>query len=96
MPGGPLPKGPASKGAASAGKIVFEANCVRCHGPKGEGRRPGLPNFADAKWQKAQNDAELLGVIRNGKDKMPKFQDRLSDQQITDVESYVRTLGPAK
>lgn len=96
MPGGPPPKGAVAKGDTTAGKTVFQANCARCHGDKGEGRRPGMPNFSNAAWQKQQNDAELLGVIHNGKERMPKFAGRLSEKEITDVEAYVRTLAAAK
>ncbi len=31
------------------------------------------PDFTDAKWQGAVTDADMLAVLKNGKNRMPKF-----------------------
>lgn len=98
-PGPPMPGGPpaasisTAKSGPAAGKIVFAANCARCHGAAGQGKLPGTPKFNSAAWQKAQKDADLLQTIHNGKGRMPRFAGRLSEKEITDALAYVRTLA---
>jgi cytochrome c oxidase cbb3-type subunit 3 len=91
MPGAPA----AATASGTSGKDIFAKNCAGCHGAKGEGRLAGAPKFADPAWQKGQDDAELIGIIRNGKGRMPVWKDKLTDKQITTVEAYIRTLGRA-
>jgi mono/diheme cytochrome c family protein len=40
-----------------------------------------------------ETDADLTGIITNGKDKMPKYADKLKDAEIKDLVAYVRALG---
>jgi mono/diheme cytochrome c family protein len=39
-----------------------------------------------------QSDADLTGIITNGKGKMPKYDGKLTADQIKDVVKYIRTL----
>ena len=39
-----------------------------------------------------ESDADLIAVIKNGKNKMPAFAGKLTDAQITDVVAYIHTL----
>ena len=39
-----------------------------------------------------ETDAELIASTTNGKGKMPAYNGKLTDAQIKDVVSYIRTL----
>ena len=39
-----------------------------------------------------QSDADLTTIITNGKGKMPKYDGKLTADQISDVVKYIRTL----
>jgi cytochrome c6 len=83
-----------SPGAAadrSNGRAIYEMHCVGCHGEGGRSIDPTVPSFAngDALFMM---DSELLDRIRQGNQTMPAFRGLLSDQEIRDVISYLRTL----
>ena len=83
-----------SPGAAADrgnGRAIYEMHCVGCHGEGGRSIDPTVPSFAngDALFMM---DSELLDRIRQGNQTMPAFRGLLSDQEIRDVISYLRTL----
>lgn len=83
-----------STGAAADrnnGRAIYEMHCVGCHGEAGRALDPTVPSFAngDALFMM---DSELLDRIRQGNQTMPAFRGLLSDQEIRDVISYLRTL----
>jgi mono/diheme cytochrome c family protein len=58
------------------------------------GGRPS--NLADGEWQHGSSDGEIFLVIRDGIGPdfhMPKFQGKLSDEEIWQVVNYIRTLA---
>ena len=77
------------------GSAVFKNNCVMCHGEDGKGF-PALktPDFTDPKWQASTKDKEIREVIKNGKKgtAMVGFADKLKDQEISAVITYIRLL----
>ena len=81
------------------GADIFREKCSMCHGIDGTGF-PAIktPNFTDAKWQKAHSDKELMNAIENGVKgtAMASFKDKLSQQEMTAVLKYIRSLGAAK
>jgi mono/diheme cytochrome c family protein len=38
------------------------------------------------------SDADLIAATKNGKGKMPAYSGKLTDPQITEVITYIRTL----
>jgi mono/diheme cytochrome c family protein len=86
---------PAKNSAAS----TYKTNCVSCHGPDGRGSAVGkslhTADFHSAQV-KQQSDAQLAGVISEGRGNMPAFGTRLSKDQIDALVKYIRTLGKAK
>jgi len=87
------PPTPAERTAAQA---EFAATCARCHNGDGTGSpTPGMPNFADLKWQAAHSDAELTAAIRNGLNgRMPAFGTAYSPAMIDAlVVGVVREFG---
>lgn len=80
----------AADGDVVAGEEVFrnataEETCTDCHGDNGEGDfGPALGRLFDQKtsWQ-------LLSTVIEGREPMPAWGDRLSDQQLTDLFAYL-------
>ncbi len=78
------------------GAGTFKAKCAMCHGANGMGdsamgKAMKLRDLGSAEVQ-AQSDQDLTGIITTGKNKMPKFDGKLSADQITEVVKYIRTL----
>ncbi len=87
-----------------AGKIdykkIFKNECQKCHERDGKGtkrgKKLGVPNFTDAKWQASVTDEQLINSITNGKKKMPKQEGRLSPEEIKAMVKYIRFFTPKK
>jgi mono/diheme cytochrome c family protein len=95
---------PVTADAASivAGKKLFGANCVSCHGEtgKGDGRagktlNPPPANLVDESAIHGSTDGEIFAVIRDGvKDTgMKGFGSRMTTHQMWDVVNYLRSIG---
>jgi cytochrome c6 len=86
----------AGKPDDDAGKKVFEANCVACHGDDGAGNAVGqslmAPDLRSDQVQKVSDD-DLKKQVSEGKNNMPPFKDTLSADQIQAVVAYVRTFA---
>ena len=78
--------------------LVYRAYCLACHDTDGSGRvarkaMPELPDFQDAKWQAAHDDAALKQSILNGKGKfMLPMKDKLSPVDADAMVGYVRAF----
>jgi mono/diheme cytochrome c family protein len=93
-------KNPVAKSDASdkAGMAVFTKNCAACHGKLGLGDGvkaralktfPG--DFSKADFQNL-TDGELFFKTKNGRDEMPKYEGKLTDDDIWNTVNYLRTL----
>jgi cytochrome c6 len=83
--------------AQSGGADTYKSKCAMCHGPDGTAATPmgkmmKIPSFKDPAVVK-MSDAELIATTKNGKGKMPAYNGKLTDAQIKEVVSYIRTLG---
>lgn len=86
-------------GEESGRSATWEAYCSVCHGPDGksqteEGKKKRARNLTDARWLATVSDARLEGSIRRGRDKMPAFGKKLSDEQVKALVAEVRALAP--
>ena len=82
--------------AQSAGANTYKAKCAMCHGPDGTAATPvgkmmKVPSFKDPVLVKT-SEAALIAVTKDGKGKMPAYNGKLTDAQIREVVSYIRTL----
>lgn len=71
---------------------TYKAKCAMCHGPDGKGGKMGTKDFAAPEVQK-ESDAEMAAIIANGKGKMPKYADKLKENEIKDLVTYIRGLA---
>jgi mono/diheme cytochrome c family protein len=75
---------------------TFKAKCAVCHGADGKGETTmgktlKARDLGSADVQ-SQSDADLAGIITNGKGQMPSFDGKLTPDQVKDVVKYIRTL----
>lgn len=88
---------PDIEGDPSLGAIVYQVNCIVCHGDQGQGRF-GKP--LGQAWPANQPDIFIRQVTREGISGtvMPSWaQDLggpLSEEEIEDVTAYILTLSP--
>lgn len=83
------------------GEVVFKTNCVLCHGIKGDGkgRAAKLYNPPPANLTMSdKNDTYKTMIITMGGEAMgrspvmPVWGEMLSEQEISDVVAYIKTL----
>ena len=82
--------------AQSAGADTYKAKCAMCHGADGMSNTPvgkamKAPSFKDSAIVKA-SDAQLIAIIKSGKNKMPAYAGKLTDAQIKAAVEHIRTL----
>ena len=71
---------------------LYKAKCQACHGPDGKGTPAGQKMGAKPFSESKGSDKELADITKNGKNKMPKFDGKLTDDQINELVKYVKTL----
>ena len=87
------------------GKATYQHYCMTCHGETGAGDgfnafnvQPQPRDHTDPAFQKAKTDADLGDAIRRGgagvglSPLMPPWGKTLTEDQIKEVISYIRTL----
>jgi len=82
--------------SAQTGTDLFKSKCAMCHGPDGKGQTAmgknlNIRDLGSTEVQ-SQSDADLTKIITDGKGKMPKYDGKLTSDQITDLVKYIRTL----
>ena len=81
-------------GGIAAGKAIFAANCIACHGTAGEGNAVG-PNLTDKYWIHGGGLADVFKSIKYGwvEKGMRSWKDDFSPVQIAQLSSYVKSLA---
>ncbi|HYL05974.1 MAG TPA: c-type cytochrome [Thermoanaerobaculia bacterium] len=80
------------------GEQLYVDNCADCHGVDGRGntaREMGqqYADLTDDVWKFGGEDSAIANAIREGSfGLMPAFQEKLNDEQIRAVVSYVKVL----
>jgi len=93
-------KNPVKADAASIaiGKELYNKNCASCHGRTGLG--DGVKartletfsgDFSKPDYQN-QTDGELFGKTKIGRDEMPNYEGKFSDEDIWHMVNYSRTF----
>ncbi len=81
-----------------AGRRIFERKCASCHNWNGDGKTivaGHLPyaNLLDGAWRGDGSPASIERQVRLGKDPMPRFEGKLTDEEIRQVTAYVVALS---
>ena len=82
--------------AIQAGQRTYGSTCVACHGAAGAGESGRGPALNTGRFLHGGQDADLFHAIRGGVrgTAMPPFPS-LTDQQVWELVTYIRSLGPA-
>ena len=86
----------ASSAIAQDAAATYKAKCAMCHGADGTGNTPMGKNMKLRSFKSAEDmkttDAELFKQTKDGVGKMQGYAGKLTDAQINDVVTYIRTL----
>ena len=90
------------RGNPKAGEGVYQQQCLRCHGANLDGNGPDSrdlivrPANLRSAITRSKTDWELLVAISNGVlfTPMHSFRGKLTDEQMLDVLSYIRSISP--
>ena len=74
---------------------LYKAKCQSCHGADGKataiGKKLGAKDFQDPDVAKL-SEAEMANIVEQGKNKMPPYKGKLTDDQIKALVSYIKQL----
>ncbi len=82
--------------AQNSGADIYKAKCQMCHGPDGTANTPAGHAIKAASFKSPAviktPDADLIGIVKAGKGKMPAYAGKLTDDQIKAAVAYIRAL----
>ncbi len=92
-------KNPVKSDATSlaSGKELWNKNCASCHGKTGLGDGPKARTLETnpgnfSKDLTAQADGDLFYKTKTGKGEMPKYEGKLSDDEVWHLVNFMRTF----
>ena len=93
-----LPEADGRGREVAAGQKIFDRKCASCHSVRGDGNtivagKFPYANLLDGKWRGDGTASGIERQIREGHDPMPKFQGKLTDEEIRQTVAYVRELA---
>jgi mono/diheme cytochrome c family protein len=95
-PSAAAPMTSGSSGDVVKGRGLYARTCAICHFSKSAETKigPGLKSIYQRKFAdgKKVDDASMRSWIETGGKNMPPFKNTLSQQEISDLIAYVRTL----
>lgn len=88
--------------ASKPGAGIYMTRCSACHGDDGMGQSPWIPPLAGATSMLVDDDSSAVNITLNGSGRavahgvpdayrMPPFREQLSDKEIAEVLSFVRS-----
>jgi mono/diheme cytochrome c family protein len=93
-----LPVGDGRASDLAAGRRIYEAKCASCHNTNGDGKtvtgsRFPYANLIDGIWRSDGSPEAIGRQVRRGHDPMPKFEGKLTDEEIRQTVAYVVELS---
>ncbi len=81
----------------AGGKELYNKHCKSCHGTMGKGDGPKAAELetetGDFSKMPAQTDGELFFKVKEGRDDMPSFKKKITDDEdIWNIINYVKTF----
>ncbi len=82
----------------SPGKTVYDSKCVACHGEdaKGDtkaGKMMKTLDLTTEPWKQGTSVAEVVKTLREGLGKMPKYEGKISEEDLKAVAEYTLKLS---
>ncbi len=86
----------ASSLAQNSAAELYQSKCQMCHAADGSGNTPAGKAMKAHPFNSPdvlkESDTDLIAVIKKGKNKMPAFEGKLTDAQITTLVAHIHTL----
>ncbi len=73
------------------GREVYARNCVGCHGASGQGGTGSKLNEGTVTTA-YPDPADLRAIIANGRNQMPAYTGKLSDEELSAVVRFLREV----
>jgi len=82
----------------SPGKKVYVSKCLMCHGEdaKGDtkaGKMMKTPDLTAETWKQGTSVAEVVKTLGEGLGKMPKYEGKISEEDLKAVTEYTLKLS---
>jgi mono/diheme cytochrome c family protein len=88
---------PSTRDSVERGRMLFQQNCIQCHGVDGRGDGPDAANLSPKPTDFRQHiplhdDQQFFGFIANGYpgSEMPKFREAFSETDIWNLVNFLR------
>jgi len=78
--------------AVREGETLYNQHCTTCHGPEGGGGEIGPAIVAGDRADIGASDSQTFNTIKNGVRGTPMAPQRLSDEEIWKVTTYIHSL----
>ncbi len=81
-----------------AGKLLYEKHCASCHGKSGLGNGivalnlETFPGDMTGDDYQSQTDGEQFYKTKFGRGEMPKYENKIADEDIWHMVNYMRTF----
>jgi mono/diheme cytochrome c family protein len=94
-PGAAQPSGTSPNDVERLVDVAWRQQCTTCHGASGhgDGQMAAMlhpPDLTSSEWQSRVSDSEMLATIRNGKNRMPRFD--LPEPVLQGLVARVRSI----
>ncbi|HEY9234487.1 MULTISPECIES: cytochrome-c oxidase, cbb3-type subunit III [Phenylobacterium] len=88
-----LSRRPADRAAVARAAPIYQAQCIACHGPTGQGDQAlGAPNLTDQEWLYGSSREDIHGQIWNGRGGvMPSWQSRFDPATLKALAVYIHS-----
>lgn len=82
--------------AQSGGEATYKSKCAMCHGAdglatSGMAKAMKVPSVKSEAFLKL-SESEMVAATENGKNAMPAYKGKLTNDQIKEVVTYMRSL----
>lgn len=85
------PAAPADNPQLVLGQQIWSSNCASCHGTQGQGGRGTKLNEGSVVAM-FPNVGDQVKIVTEGKGAMPRFNNKLTPEQINAVVAYTREV----
>lgn len=95
-----LALGMSASAVAQDAAALYKAKCASCHAADGSGdtaigKKMAVKSFSDPEVAK-NTDAAWIEATKKGKNKMPAYDGKLTDDQIKELVTFIRGLSKGK